>query len=66
MQVGAQGVSSGSRELSGVVRPRGSFVPGMGSPGLAHQRQVGIFGTNDASGLDSWSQYGLVFATHTI
>ena len=45
----------GSRELSGVGRPRGSPVPENGlPPGLAHQRQVGIFGTNDASGVESW------------
>jgi hypothetical protein len=43
----------------GVGGPRGSLVPGMGySQGLAHQRQVGIFGTNDASGVESWSRYG--------
>src|SRR5262245_10489996 len=49
----------GSRELSGVGRPRGSPVPENGlPPGLAHQRQVGIFGTNDASGVKSWSRYG--------
>ena len=48
----------GSRELSRVVDARlprpGNGLP----PGLAHQRQVGIFGTNDASGVDSWSRYG--------
>ena len=47
-----------SRELSGVGRPRGSPVPGMGYSRPAHQRQVGIFGTNDSSSVDSWSRYG--------
>jgi hypothetical protein len=48
----------GSRELSRVVDARlprpGNGLP----PGLAHQRQVGIFGANDASGVDPWSRYG--------
>ena len=57
----------GSRELSGVGRPRGSPVPENGlPPGLAHQRQVGIFGKMMLQRELVEPVRGLLCATHTI
>jgi hypothetical protein len=61
----------GSRGPSGVRRPRGSPSREWATPGLAHQRQVGLFSHDDASGrgLEEPTYSGLrrlLFATPTL